>query len=122
MEIKRAKEIVRLLADGIDPHTGEVLSDESVYNKPEVIRALYTLLNAVPEEIERDPLRNAGKSLRNAGKSWTEIEDDKLRDEFSAKMKVSEIAKEHGRTRNAIESRLDLLGLKKKPFWLFKKK
>lgn len=115
MEIKRAKEIVSLLADGIDPHTGEVLSDESVYNKPEVIRALYTLLNAVPEEIERDPLRNAGKS-------WTEIEDDKLRDEFSAKMKVSEIAKEHGRTRNAIESRLDLLGLKKKPFWLFKKK
>ena len=114
MDIKRAKEIVRVLADGVDPTTGEVLPDDSVYNKPDVIRALFTLWNAVPDDI--DPLRNAGKP-------WTEIEDDKLRDEFSAKMKESEIAKEHGRTKGAIESRLDLLGLKKKkPFWLFNKK
>ena len=111
MDIKRAREIVRILADGVDPTTGEVLPEESVYNSPEVIRALFTLLES-----------SSAKDLtpyRNAGKPWTEIEDDKLRDEFASKIKISDIAKEHGRTYGAIESRLDHLGLKKKPFWLF---
>ena len=44
------------------------------------------------------------------------------KDEFAAKVRISDIAKEHGRTYGAIESRLDHLGLKKKPFWLFRKK
>ena len=44
MDTVRAREIIRSLADGIDPTTGEVLSEESVYNKPDVIRALYTIL------------------------------------------------------------------------------
>ena len=50
------------------------------------------------------------------------MEDDKLRDEFEEKMNISDIAKEHGRTYGAIESRLEHLGLKKKPFWLFRRK
>lgn len=118
MDIIRAREIIRVLADGVDPATGEVLPKESVYNSPEVIRALFTMLEATAQpkaEVKSD-------SKRNAGKLWTDIEDDKLRDEFAAKMKVADIAKEHGRTYNAIESRLDYLGLKRKPFWLFRKK
>lgn len=118
MDIGRAREIIRILADGVDPTTGEVLPKESVYNSPEVIRALFTMLEATaqPEaEAKPDPKRNAGKL-------WTDIEDDKLCDEFAAKMKIADIAKEHGRTYNAIESRLDYLGLKRKPFWLFRKK
>ena len=39
MEIERAREIIKQLADGVDPTTGEVLPRESVYNKPEVIRS-----------------------------------------------------------------------------------
>ena len=112
MDIVRAKEIVRTLADGVDPSTGEILPDESVYNSPEIIRALFVLLEHVTT---KDPLRNVGKP-------WTDIEDDKLRDEFLSKIKISDIAKEHGRSYGAIESRLDYLGIKKKPFWLFKKK
>ncbi len=116
MDIIRAKEIVRTLADGVDPTTGEILPDESVYNSPEVIRALFVLLEHVNAETAKDPLRNVGKP-------WTDIEDDKLRDEFLSKIKISDIAKEHGRSYTAIESRLDRLGLRKqKPFWLFKKK
>ena len=42
MDIIRAKEIIRGLAEGIDPTMGEVLPKESVYNNPEVIRALFT--------------------------------------------------------------------------------
>ena len=115
MDIIRAKEIVRILADGIDPTTGEILPAESVYNSPEVIRALFTLLEFTNKSTIKDPLRNAGKP-------WTSTEDDKLRDEFLSKIKIADIAKEHGRSYGAIESRLDHLGLKKKTFWLFRRK
>ena len=117
MDIGRAREIVRTLADGVDPTTGEVLPKESVYNSPEVIRALFALLEATSEKKKAEQIPN-----RNAGKPWTDIEDDKLRDEFASKIKISDIAIEHGRTHRAIESRLDYLGLKKKPFWLFGRK
>lgn len=113
MDIIQAKEIVRTLANGVDPTTGEILSAENVYNNPEIIRALFTLLEEVNKETTRTPLRNAGKP-------WTDIEDSKLRDEFLSKLKISDIAKEHGRSYGAIESRLEHLGLKKKPFWLFR--
>ena len=114
MDIIRAREIVRYLAEGVDPTTGEVLSGESVFNRPDVIRAMYTILEATaPNPVQlKDPYRNAGKP-------WTEMEDNKLIEEYTGKLKISDIAKEHGRTYGAIESRLDHLGLKKKPFWLF---
>ena len=115
MDIIRARQIIHSLAEGVDPMTGEVLSEESVYNKPDVIRALYTVL----EETAPKPV----DPYRNAGKPWTQEEDDRLTEEFARKMKTAEIAKAHGRTYGAIESRLEHLGLKKKkPFWLFKKK
>ena len=44
MEIKRAAELLRGLADGVDPMTGRPLPDESVYNRPEIIRALHLSL------------------------------------------------------------------------------
>lgn len=118
MDIIRAKEIVRTLADGVDPTTGEILPAESVYNTPEVIRALFTIL----EQVEHDSTNATTDPLRNAGKPWTPAEDDKLCDEYLSKSKISDIAREHGRSYGAIESRLEHLGLKKKPFWLFRKK
>lgn len=114
MDIIKAREIIKLLADGVDPATGEILPDSSVYSSPEVIRALFTVLDATAP-VPAAPL----DPHRNAGKPWTDIEDEKLRDEFVSKMKFSDIAKEHGRTYGAIERRLDHLGLKRKPFWLF---
>ena len=115
MDITRAKEIVRILADGIDPITGEILPEDSVYNSPEVIRALFTLLEATSMSQENF-------LTRNAGKPWSDDEDNKLREEFAARIRISDIAKEHGRTYGAIESRLEKMGFKKKTFWLFKKK
>lgn len=115
MDINRAKEMIRTLADGVDPTTGEVLPAESVYNSPEIIRALFTLLEYINKDTAKDPLRNAGKP-------WSDVEDDKLRDEYLSNLKISDIAKEHGRTYGAIESRLEHLGLKKKPFWIFRRR
>lgn len=79
---------------------------DSVYNSPEIIRALFTILEAL-----RNP---SGKSsAQNAGNPWTDIEEDQLRNEFNSNMRITDIAREHGRSRGAIESRLERLGLKK---------
>ena len=40
MDINRAKEIVAALAEGIDPTTGEILPEDCVCNKGDVVRAL----------------------------------------------------------------------------------
>ena len=104
MDIIRAKEIVRSLVNGVDPMTGEVFPEANVFNSPEVIRALYTLLEAVPSQ--------KTQSKANAGKPWTKDEDDRLRDEFSSGLKCSQIAKVHERTTGAIESRLKYLELR----------
>lgn len=114
MDINRAKKMIRTLADGVDPTTGEVLPAESVYNSPEVIRALFALLEQVNGGAPEDPLRNAGKP-------WANVEDDKLRDEYLSHRKISDMAKEHGRTYGAIESRLEHLGLKKETLLAFQK-
>ncbi len=44
MEIEQVKKILRLLADGTDPFTGEIYPEGSPYHNPETIRALYKAL------------------------------------------------------------------------------
>ena len=118
MDIITAKNILLLLADGINPITGEILAEDDSCNQGEIVRALNTVVRFI-----ESPPESVTKALpKNAGKPWTELEDDKLRDEFAEKIKISDIAKEHGRTYGAIESRLEHLGLKKKTFWLFRRK
>ena len=62
MEIKRAAELLRGLADGVDPMTGRPLPDESVYNRPEIIRALHCVLRALQERADGAAATNAGRS------------------------------------------------------------
>lgn len=50
MDINKAKEIISALAEGIDPTTGEVLPDDSVCNKGEVVRAFYAVINAFEDK------------------------------------------------------------------------
>ena len=103
MDIVRAKELLSALADGTDPFTGEILPQDHVCNKPEMIRAFHEILNALPSPKKKN-------QPRNAGSPWTEIEEEKLLDEFGSGMTTSVIAKEHGRSKGAIESRLANLG------------
>lgn len=103
MNIERAKELLSALADGIDPFTGELLPRNHVCNQPEMIRAFHEVLNTIPSPQKKS-------APRNAGKPWTDIEEEKLLDEFDAGMTTSMIAREHGRSRGAIESRLVALG------------
>ena len=103
MDIARAKELLSALADGIDPFTGELLPQNHVCNQPEMIRTFHEILNVIPSPKK--------KILpRNAGKPWTDIEEEKLLEEFYSGMTTSAIAREHGRSKGAIESRLADLG------------
>lgn len=105
MDIARAKEIVSALAEGVDPTTGEVLPDNSVCNKGEIVRALYTILHFLDENKPK-------KSMpKNAGKPWSAEEDAKLRSCFTSGMSKKELCAEFERTTGSISSRLARLGL-----------
>ena len=111
-DIEYAKKILSVLADGINPITGELLPDTDSSNQPEVIRALHTVLNSI------DNVSSAQKKARpeNAGKPWSQEEDDALRDEYRQGMKASEIAKIHIRSRGAITARLVRIGEASNPY------
>ena len=101
MDIDRAKEIISALAEGIDPTTGELLPKDSVYNKGDIVRALYTVLTSL----------DAKKNLpENAGKRWTEQDDKKLCEMFDADASKKDICNTFKRTSTGIASRLVRLG------------
>ena len=105
MDISRAKEIIATLAEGIDPTTGEVLPDNSVCNKGEIVRAFYAVLNHLDE-------KKAKKNLpTNAGKPWSAEEDAKLKALYEAGVSRKELCAEFERTTGSITARLTRLGL-----------
>ena len=105
MDVSRAKEIISALAEGVDPTTGEVLPDNSVCNKGEIVRAFYAVLNHLDE---KKPKKNLPA---NAGKPWSAEDDAKLKYCFESGMSKKELCAEFKRTSNSISSRLALLGL-----------
>lgn len=108
MDILHAKELLTILADGVNPMTGEVLPQEDSCNQVEIVRALHTVLGAIPEPAAIDA-KQKNKPV-NAGKLWTKEEEAEMVRAFDAGNPVSKIAKVHGRSRGAIEGRLVMLG------------
>ena len=104
-----AKQIIEVLAGGVDPSTGEVLADDSPLSSPHVIRALFIAAKAL-ELMSSKPARPATAAPGNAGKPWTEDEDQRLVAAFDAGTPVATLAREHERTTGAINSRLIRLG------------
>lgn len=105
MDIVRAKEIISALAEGVDPTTGEVLPDNSVCNKGEIVRAFYAVLNHLDE---KKPKKNLPA---NAGKPWSAEEDTKLKTCFESGMSKKELCALFERSSGSITSRLSKLGL-----------
>lgn len=54
---------------------------------------------------------DADKAQKNVGTRWSDEEDERLAAEYRSGMKMSEIAKAHGRTNGAVRSRLQKYGL-----------
>ena len=108
MELSTAKQILSLLADGIDPETGEILPEDSVCNQPEVIRALHFALDCLSHQKQR---RKAGISYVNQGKAWTAEEESMLTRLFRKGESNAQIQMELQRSESAVSARLVQLGL-----------
>lgn len=104
MDIIRAKEIISALAEGVDPTTGEILPEDSVCNKGEIVRALYTVLNYLDEK------KSKKNMPANAGKPWSAEEDERLLAAYRTGDSTSDIARTHQRTKGSITARLVRLG------------
>jgi hypothetical protein len=107
MELQAARQIIDTLAQGIHPVTGETMSDDSPYNAPPVIRALFTISRALEDAM---PGKQRRSLPPNTGKAWTVQEDNRLQEAFTSGIAPIDIAQELGRTRWAVESRLVKLG------------
>lgn len=109
MELNQSRRIVNTLAQGVHPTTGEVFPPESPYNDPEVIRALFFVLESVKvtggqkksiEERRRDNLE-LGRP-RNAGLPWTEEDRALVKSRFQAGTSIENLAAELERSSAAI--------------------
>lgn len=105
MDITRAKEIISALAEGVDPTTGEVLPDNSVCNKGEIVRAFYAVLNNLNEQ------KSKKNMPANAGKPWTKDDEDLLVSLYHSGTSKKDICKTLQRTATGIAARLVRLGI-----------
>ena len=104
MESAQALAVVRSLANGVDPESGEVFPADSAYQRPLVVRALYEAAAAL-ERIERFQRRKA-QLPQKTGEPWTEDEDRRLLAAFDSGRALQELAAAHERTMGAVRARL----------------
>ena len=110
-------DVLSALASGEHPVTGEVFAEDSPYNEPRIIRALFGSLELIQTPAHRLPKmsqeeinREEGRPLRS-NMRWTEEEDRELIDLIEKGTLTSEIAERFERTQGAIHSRLQRQGL-----------
>ena len=104
MDQAQALAIVRSLANGVDPESGEVFAPESAYQRPQIVRALYEAAAAL-EQQERYHRRKSQLPAKT-GEAWSEDEDRKLLAAFDAGRALQELAGAHERTMGAVRARL----------------
>ena len=108
MQLQNALPIVRALADGVNPATGEAFSDDCPYAEPRTLRALFSAVELMEREVEREKRRE--RLPANFGKPWTALEDRDLESAFEAGVAMPELARKHARTQGSIRLRLEKLG------------
>ena len=108
MQLDAALPIVRALADGVDPNTGAIFTDASPYAEPQTLRALFSAVELMEREVERE--RRKERLPANFGKPWSEGEDRTLVAEFDGGITLPDIARKHARTHSSIRLRLEKLG------------
>ena len=108
MDAEGALKILKPLAEGIDPFTGEVLPPGSLYQNPQVVRALFVATTALEKQRERN--RRQSDLPGKAGKPWSEEEDKELAEVFDSGKSIEELSTLRQRTKAAIQSRLLKLG------------
>lgn len=106
MDIERAKALLAVLADGVNPITGEVLPAGDSCNQGEIVRALYTVLGVLNAQEDE----TGKKQPKNAGTPWSEEDDKVLCEMFDNGATRKELSAHFQRTSGAIAARLVKLG------------
>lgn len=126
MDIKDAINIVKDLANGIDPTTGDAFPYNSAYNNPDVIRALYAVLDLAMKNTASHIARENDSSIprkqtlpAKANKRWSVEDDELLTRMFKEGYSEPQMQEILQRTRGSIQVRLEILGLiePKKHYW-----
>lgn len=98
MDVQRAKELLTVLADGVDPLTGEVLPDDHVCNKGKIVRALHCAV----EELSRRREKRCPKATETLDEGTGRRAMPLVRRRYEKK----DLCTHFGRTSGAIKSRL----------------
>lgn len=113
MNLESALPIIKALADGINPVTGEAYSEEllraSIFGEPRVLRALFTAVDLMQREVDRE--RRKARLPANFGKPWDEVEEQFLRTAFNAAKPIREMATALQRTEGSVRLKLEKMGL-----------
>jgi hypothetical protein len=104
MNASDALKIIRPLAEGTNPFTGEVYSSESPFQQPDMVRALYKAVQELENRVRLEERRR--RRPERSGKVWNEEEDEKLLRGYDAGMPIVALSGRHKRTRWAIQRRL----------------
>jgi hypothetical protein len=122
METARSIEILKSLADGIDPATGKPFAADSTYQHPDTVRALFFAIRALeqraPQALSQQtpgpgkprPDKSGRPAPEKAGQPWSEEEDARLGQAYDSGQSIEELAQTHKRSKWAIEARLARLG------------
>ena len=103
MDLQRARKILETLADGVDPMTGEVLPEEHVCNRGDVVRAFHYILQKLSDQPEKKPPENAGKP-------WATEDDAMLCRMYDTGSSKKELCAYFKRSTGGIAARLVRLG------------
>ncbi|WCE28467.1 hypothetical protein [Vibrio sp. SCSIO 43137] len=109
MDNEKAYSIIDALANGIDPSTGEYFPEDSPYNNPDVIRALFYVLRTKPAQkkqkksLEEKQQENISKGLpKNYGLPWTDETVEYVINQYHANVAIELIAQEVARKPSSI--------------------
>ena len=108
MDNEQAADLVRQLADGLDPSTGEPLPADSPCQHPQIVRALFVARRALEGTSTGDRARSPRPE--HAGNPWTGDDDRELAEAYDSGTAVKELADRHKRSKSAIRARLAKLG------------
>lgn len=118
MELRKAATIVETLAQGVHPTTGEVFAPDSLYNDPQIIRALFTIHEFFRHA--KKPRMTVAEKRRenlefgrpqNAGLPWSEDDRAAVASGFEEGKTLGELAAAIERSSGAIQAELVRQGL-----------
>ena len=104
MDTEQSLKIIQELSQGVDPHTGEPIAEESPTQHPLTRQALIDAAQALARVRKSEDRQR--QLPGNAGKAWAAEEDQRLVAAFDSGKGTKQLAQDHGRTEGSICARL----------------